>query len=473
MKGDLAMNSLTACAGSDGTSLERTRFFPRQLITPDDLTQDQIYFREKMRRHNRLLHGWGVVCGLRVRQGPGECEIEVEHGYALSPHGDEILVDKSVVMDLCREDIDGNAVSACGNALDPWCSDVRINRRPGEPLYIAIRYDECLSRPVRVQSNGCGCDEGACEHSRIREGYALKVLTRLPSHYPADMQPPRTDNAIRCAREGEMGRECPDCTTEPWVILATVTLKSDGSISDIDCFSYRRYVASFAGFYFMCREADYEREKGRDVQIIQDKTRGAYAEKAKMMVALARTDGTEAYLPAYFEVKEGETYAEFLAREGGREYYDANNDERFTLRELYAMAGVETGATVRSVADALGILEGTTIQVDALSKTREALAAVMDDAGLKRLDSDHAGVMAAAETLPASDIKGISTRSTLGRQLAGKSVADVAGMDREAFIAEASAGVSASRKTAVENQAREVWENASRISNLSRTWKSR
>ena len=77
--------------------------------------------------------------------------------YAIrSYYGDEILVDKSVVMDLCREDIDGNAVSACGNALDPWCSDVRINRRPGEPLYIAIRYDECLSRPVRVQSNGCG-----------------------------------------------------------------------------------------------------------------------------------------------------------------------------------------------------------------------------------------------------------------------------------------------------------------------------
>ena len=38
-------------------SLERTRFFPRQLVTPDDLTQDQIYFRDTHRRHNRMLHG--------------------------------------------------------------------------------------------------------------------------------------------------------------------------------------------------------------------------------------------------------------------------------------------------------------------------------------------------------------------------------------------------------------------------------
>ena len=37
------------CAGRTGcdgpVSLERTRFFPRQLVGPDDLTQDQRYFR--------------------------------------------------------------------------------------------------------------------------------------------------------------------------------------------------------------------------------------------------------------------------------------------------------------------------------------------------------------------------------------------------------------------------------------------
>ena len=36
---------------------ERPRFFARQLVTPLDLTLGQEYFRTKLRRHNRLLHG--------------------------------------------------------------------------------------------------------------------------------------------------------------------------------------------------------------------------------------------------------------------------------------------------------------------------------------------------------------------------------------------------------------------------------
>jgi hypothetical protein len=466
------MNNQTACTDSNGTSLERTRFFPRQLITPDDLTQDQVYFRDKMRRHNRLLHGWGVVCGLRVRRGSGDCEIDVEHGYALSPQGDEILVGDTVTMDLCREDIDGNGVSACGSALDPWCNDIRVSRRPGEPLYIAIRYDECHSRPVRVQSNGCGCAEEACEHSRIREGYALKVLTRLPDHYPIEMRPMRINDVFRCGREDEKGRECPDCINEPWVILATVTLGTDGTVADIDCFSHRRYVASFADFYFMCRDRNRALKQQRAVEMLEDQRVTAEAGKAKMMIALARTDGSEAYLPAYFEVKRGETYVDFLAREGAREYHDPVTGERIMLRDLYAMAHVAPDETLRNVADALAVLEGTTIRVDALNRTREAMAAVVDDAGLKRLESKYGGAPASAETLLASDIKGVSSRSTLGKQLAGKTVADVAGTDRETFIAEAMEGVPDRRKAAMENQAREVWENASAIRNLSRTWKN-
>ena len=59
----------TLARGHDG--LERTRYYAGQLVGPDDLTEDQRYFRERLRRHNRLLHGWGVVCGARVRAGEG------------------------------------------------------------------------------------------------------------------------------------------------------------------------------------------------------------------------------------------------------------------------------------------------------------------------------------------------------------------------------------------------------------------
>ena len=50
----------------DGGLLERPRYFPRQLISDVELTLEQQYFRDRLRRHNRLLHGWGVVCGALV-----------------------------------------------------------------------------------------------------------------------------------------------------------------------------------------------------------------------------------------------------------------------------------------------------------------------------------------------------------------------------------------------------------------------
>src|SRR5215211_7302343 len=39
--------------------LPQPRYFPRQVVTADDLTADQEYFRERLRRHNRMLHGCG------------------------------------------------------------------------------------------------------------------------------------------------------------------------------------------------------------------------------------------------------------------------------------------------------------------------------------------------------------------------------------------------------------------------------
>ena len=46
--------------------MQRPRYFDGQLLTQAELTCDQAYVMAKNRLHNRYLHGWGVVCGLRV-----------------------------------------------------------------------------------------------------------------------------------------------------------------------------------------------------------------------------------------------------------------------------------------------------------------------------------------------------------------------------------------------------------------------
>ena len=64
-------------------TIERPRFFPRQLVTPDDLTLGQEYLRNKIRRHNRYLHGWGVVCGTRVDASTKPWKVIINKGYIL------------------------------------------------------------------------------------------------------------------------------------------------------------------------------------------------------------------------------------------------------------------------------------------------------------------------------------------------------------------------------------------------------
>jgi hypothetical protein len=51
---------------------ERLSYFYGQLLGVQDFRTEQSYFREKLRLHNRCLHGYGVVCGLHLSPVPVE-----------------------------------------------------------------------------------------------------------------------------------------------------------------------------------------------------------------------------------------------------------------------------------------------------------------------------------------------------------------------------------------------------------------
>jgi hypothetical protein len=264
--------------------LERPRYYPRQLMTPGDLTLEAEYFRDRMRRHNIYLHGWGVVCGALVcvvpakpkavatgapgrisaseaayeQQGqateaatasptPAATEpwlVRVEPGYILGPYGDEITID-------CAREVSlrGAGVSGCGevsSARDPWCSEVYVSHTEG-PRFIAVRYHECQVRPVRAQPAACGCDEMPCEYSRFRDGYEIGILDHCPdSHRPVGR--PITDQPQNPA--------CPDCPESPWVVLAEVEVDSDGAVTKIDNCSCRRIVYSARELWAQCAGTD-------------------------------------------------------------------------------------------------------------------------------------------------------------------------------------------------------------------------
>jgi hypothetical protein len=150
---------------------------------------EQDYFRQKLRRHNRFLHGWGVVCGLTVvapvKSDP-PWQVTICPGYAVTPQGDEVLLNDPVTLDIALGKQDPEP------CCEPWPCPPPSTHAGGkghdkrQVVYIAIRYAECQSRPVRVHPAGCGCDESGCEYSRIRDGYEIKVLLDLPqSHITA------------------------------------------------------------------------------------------------------------------------------------------------------------------------------------------------------------------------------------------------------------------------------------------------
>jgi hypothetical protein len=134
----------------DGT-LTRNRFFTGKLLTADDLEQEQAYGRTKHRRHNRLLHGVGIVRGLAVglepRPGGGDPAIVVSPGVALDPDGEELVVCESVTRDVCQ------GASVC---------------------YVTVALVE---RPTDPTPDG--------ESSRIEESTEVAVSADLPSGHLA------------------------------------------------------------------------------------------------------------------------------------------------------------------------------------------------------------------------------------------------------------------------------------------------
>ena len=234
----------------DDYATERPRFFPRQLITPDDLNLVLEHYRTKLRRHNRLLHGWGVVCGAKVCPVPNmdggieAWKVKVTPGYILGPYGDEIRIDCERTVDLRTKSITGVTGEPCVEVPDPWCSEVFVPCEESGCRYLAVKYMEIMTRPVRVQPVGCGCDDTQCEYSRWRDGYEIKCLNRCPESHE-NPPAPRLEGLI----EGALP-ECPPCPEDPWVVLAKIDVGDDGTIEKIDNCSCRRLVISFGHFWW-------------------------------------------------------------------------------------------------------------------------------------------------------------------------------------------------------------------------------
>ncbi len=142
----------------------RNHFFTGKMMGTAEFMAETHFHAEKLRHHNLRLHGWGVVCGLKVRQHPSpDCRtryVVVEPGSALDCCGHEILVPHEEIVDIAG------------------LPQVRQLARDtlAHALQVCVRWRECPTEEVPVLYDECGCDDTRCAPNRILESYEFDVL---------------------------------------------------------------------------------------------------------------------------------------------------------------------------------------------------------------------------------------------------------------------------------------------------------
>lgn len=138
----------------------RNRYFYGKLLDVHHFEMEQDYLNGKRWMLNRLLFGYGVICGLDVRYEGGD-QVTVGPGVALDRCGREIVVPRrSREVRLPRrrtEHIDSPG-------QEKQCDDGVI--------FLCICYHECDIDPVPTMAENCEVEDH-CASGAVREHYRL------------------------------------------------------------------------------------------------------------------------------------------------------------------------------------------------------------------------------------------------------------------------------------------------------------
>jgi hypothetical protein len=152
------------CHGEcDHLMQDRLHYFTGRHLSARDLSDEQSYHRTHRYLHNRMLHGWGVVCGLEVVQHDQEdCRtnyVRVGAGMALDCCGREIVVERAA----CCADEQPEIPWDQYNSSKPW-------------LLLCLSYAECGKEqlPVISDSGDCSTEKTAAKFGRYRESWQLE-----------------------------------------------------------------------------------------------------------------------------------------------------------------------------------------------------------------------------------------------------------------------------------------------------------
>jgi hypothetical protein len=237
-------------------SYKRNRFYYGKLLDAYHFKLETDYVNAKRWLLNRLVSGYGVVCGLNVKlKGPRE--LEVMTGVAIDYWGREIIVPKSHCVHIPEE---------------YWKpEDAGEDEECDEDQYATVYlcYRECESDPAPVLIGDCSA--GPCTPGSIKERYEIKVERGKVEPITLECRLEHVISGHRidyCKLVEHISHPCAEPKCDPCIPLATIKLGNDTdecrcNDSDIDiCVRPIVYTNDLLFDLLICLCSEAPRQKG-------------------------------------------------------------------------------------------------------------------------------------------------------------------------------------------------------------------
>lgn len=203
---------------------KRNHYFHGKLLDVYHFELETAYLNFKRRMLNRLVTGYGVVCGLNVKAHP-RCEdaITVCPGFAIDRAGNEIFVPEEVG----PLRIEPHMLPA----PPPSDGDENVHDREAH-VHVVLCYHECLAEPMPVHAGDC-CAEDPCQPGVIREQYKIEFR---PGYLPAGCglriedvikECPPDYESLHAALARIVSDHCECCPEDACIPLANICVHMD------------------------------------------------------------------------------------------------------------------------------------------------------------------------------------------------------------------------------------------------------
>ncbi len=201
----------------------RNRYVYGKLLDVYHFELEQDYFNSKRWLINRLVCGYGVICGLDVHVRRDGRSIEVTRGVAIDKWGREIVVPGT------SQPVPLPESPAHAARPHDECEDE-------DAVHVCICYHECLADPVPVLQGEC-CDGPVCTPGSICERYSIEFRQgRIPA-IDTDCPVPDLVSGNRInypALANYVSGDCPEPPEDPCIVLANIDLPDPGKPLDAD-----------------------------------------------------------------------------------------------------------------------------------------------------------------------------------------------------------------------------------------------